>query len=359
MKILDLRLRNQKLSRTDVRRPDAIVSWLGAVQAQDYAGAKWGLGLRTRGVGDEDVDRVFDEGGILRTHVMRPTWHFVSPQDIRWLLALTGPRVHAVNAYYYRQNELDRAVLARCRAIFTRAFRDGQFLTRVELAAALRKAGIEADGFRLAYAVMHAELEGLICSGPRRGKQFTYALLDARVPPVPALTRDEALAELTRRYVTSHGPATVRDFSWWSGLTMREAQRGVEMAGTGLVGEAFDHRTFWRAAASPAGRQRAAAAGPVAYLVPNYDEYLIAYKDRDVADDGTRPARTSNGSELGYHVIVGGQVAGSWRRTVTSRAAAVEVRPYWRLTEDEQQAIALAAARFGTFVNIDVTLTYV
>lgn len=368
------RLYNQKLAQTDVRRPEDIVSWLGAVQAQDYAGAKWALGLRTTGVSDADIDRVYDDGRILRTHLMRPTWHFVAPADIRWLLALTAPRVHAANAYAYRKFELDRPLLARCRTLFTRALRNDAHLTRLQLAAALHAAGIEADGLRLGYIVMHAELEGVICSGPRQGKQFTYALLDARVPPAPAKSTDDALGELARRYFTSHGPATVRDLAWWSGLTMREARRAAGLAGSALASETVGDHTFWRAASSSPAARRAArssrssgsarashSSDSSVYLLPNYDEYLIAYKDRDIVMPTAhpRPARVDNGPELGYHLIVDGRVAGSWRKVMKTRRAAIEVRSYWPLTTNEQQALAIEAARFATFANVEVTLAHV
>ena len=205
--------------------------WLGAVQAQDYHGAKWALALRTRGVDSAALDRAFDAGAFLRTHVMRPTWHFVAPEDLRWLLALTGPRVHAVNAHPYRAFELDAPLFRRAHALLTRALRGGRSLTRLELATALEAGGIAARGQRLAYIVMHAEIDALVCSGPMRGKQHTYMLLEERVPPAPALARDEALATLARRYFTSHGPATAHDFAWWSGLTVADAREGVALAG--------------------------------------------------------------------------------------------------------------------------------
>ena len=213
MKLLDIapiRLRQQQLARGDGTSPSDVVRWLGAVQAQDYAGARWALGLRVKGTTDEDVARAFDAGTILRTHMLRPTWHFVAPEDIRWVQALTAPRVHAANCSYYRKLELDDRLLARSRAVFERTLDGGAHRTRTELASALARAGIVADGHRLAYLVMHAALERVICSGPRRGKQFTYARLDERAPGARTLARDEALAALTRHYFSSHGriPAT-------------------------------------------------------------------------------------------------------------------------------------------------------
>jgi hypothetical protein len=213
-RLLHQRLCNQRLRQADFRTPAEIVSWLGAVQSQDFNGAKWALGLRSRALSDADVDRAFDAGAILRTHLLRPTWHFVAPADIRWLLSLTAPRVNAVSAYYYRQHELDARTFVRSQAAFERALQGGKQLTRTELSTALTRVGISATGPRLALLVMRAELDALICSGPRHGKQFTYALLEERVPQARTLTKAEALEALTGRYLASHGPATERDYMW-------------------------------------------------------------------------------------------------------------------------------------------------
>ena len=200
--VIPWRLSNQKLVRSACRTPAEVVAWLGAMQSQDYAGAKWAIGLRAP-VTDADVDRAYDEGAIIRTHILRQTWHFVARDDLRWMLALSGPRVNQVNAHYYRKFELDTAVFNRSRTVFERALRDGDELTRAELGTALRRAGIIADGHRLVFLVMRAELDGVICSGARRGKQFTYALLDMRVPAAGPLDRDERPGKA--------GPAILRE----------------------------------------------------------------------------------------------------------------------------------------------------
>ena len=222
MKILDIAqhsLHNQYLSSSGFKEPADVVKWFGAVQAQDYSGAKWALGLRLQSATDDAVEKAFGDGNILRTHVMRPTWHFVAPADIRWLLKLTAPRVNAVNGYYYRKFELDDAVFKKSNKALTKALRGGKQLTRDTLRNAVQQAGVATDDLvRSAYILIRAELDGLICSGARKGKQFTYSLLDERQPNSATLERDEALAELTRRYFTSHGPATLQDFVWWSGL---------------------------------------------------------------------------------------------------------------------------------------------
>ena len=245
--LLSERLRNQHLTRPDRQKPAQVVAWLGAMQAQDFPAAKWAVGLRSPGCNSTDIEQAFNDGAILRTHVLRPTWHFVTPADIRWMLALSAPRVHAANAYYYRQSGLDAKMIARGCAMMHRVLDDGEPMTRAELAVALKRAKVPADGLKLAYIVMHAELEGMICSGPRRGKQFTYALLDERAPAGKTLDRRDAVAELAKRYFTSHGPATIRDFVWWSGLTVKDAELGIEAVKPKLQQDTIDGRTHWGA----------------------------------------------------------------------------------------------------------------
>jgi Winged helix DNA-binding domain len=352
LEVLRERLRNQGLARPEFRGAKDVVAWLGAVQAQDYAGAKWALGLRGPRLTDADVDRAFDTGAILRTHLMRPTWHFVAPRDIRWMLTLTAPRVHAANAFMYRKLGLEDATLTRSRKVLERALRGGKPLTRSELDTALRRAGIAADGLRLAYLMMHAELSGVICSGPRRGKQFTYARLDERAPRARSLAREEALGELTRRYFTSHGPATVRDFAWWSGLTVRDAKAGLEMVKPALVRELVGDLTYWLVAT----RSVAPPVSPSAYLLPNYDESLIAYRDRGLvvsdATGGAVPGRDA----FAHHLLVDGRIAGSWRRTLQDDSVLLEAATYQSLTRSQAGTLAAAAERYSTFVGLPVTL---
>ena len=223
------RLDNQRLARQGPRDPADLVAWFGAVQAQDYPAAKWALALRMPdGTTDAGIERAFNDGRILRVHVMRPTWHFVAASDLHWMLELTAPRVHRALTYGYRKLALDLATRNRAAGVIERAVGGGQSLTRAELGACLARAGVVATGVRLALLTAHAELEKVICSGPQRGKQSTYALLAQRAADPTRLSRDEALAELTGRYFRSHGPATIRDFVWWSGLTIADAKRGLE-----------------------------------------------------------------------------------------------------------------------------------
>jgi hypothetical protein len=344
------RLRNQRLAGPRSETAEEVVHSLGAVQAQDFGAAKWGVAQRTEGVTDSELDRVFAEGAILRTHLMRPTWHFVVPGDIRWMLQLTAPRVHAANAYYYRKLELDGLTFQRSNKALEKALGAGSSLTRTELARVLEDAGIVARGPRLAYLLMRAELDAVICSGPRRGKQFTYSLLDARAPGSSALTREEALAELATRYFSGHGPALLEDYAWWSGLTLAEARVGVEIAGPKLLRESRNGRSYWRIPSTASSGQTE----PAAHLLPNYDEYLIAYRDHDATlDPGLFPNRAALESALGGHILVlDGQVAGGWRRTVQGHDVTVDVAPVRPLSTVHREELQRAAERYGVFLGL-------
>jgi Winged helix DNA-binding domain len=350
--IAEQRLVNQGLTAAGRRRPAEVVTWLGAVQAQEYAPASWGLALRMQdGAAVDAVERAFSEGRILRTHVMRPTWHFVAPADIRWLLELTAHRVHRVMAPYNRQLGLDTATLTRATGVIERALDDGRHLTRAELGDALQAAGLTLDPIRLAHTAMHAELEGVICSGPRRGGKFTYALVAERAPRAVRLSREEALAELTRRYFRSHGPATARDFAWWSGLTTADARRGLEM--NGARSQIVDRRTYWTVGRSPRATRDASA-----LLLPVYDEYLVAYRDREAVPHG--PLTMTFGSRtvtFQHAVLVAGQVAGTWRPARDARTPSIQIAPLRRLAAPERRAVSEAAARYARFVGVPHTLS--
>jgi hypothetical protein len=327
------RLRNQRLVASACKTAEAVVAHLGAVQSQDYTGAAWALGQRAPGLTAADVEAAFSAGRVLRTHVLRPTWHFVAPADIRWMLALTAPQVHARMRTYDKPLELDAKVYAKARAVMERALEGGRFLTRTELGAALRRARIVAAGQRLAHLVMHAELEGAICSGPRRGKQFTYALLAERAPKARALTREAALAELARRYFASHGPATLRDFVWWSGLRVKDAAAGV------VLGKVDALKTPPRACSAPGAN----------YLFSNYDEYLIAYRDRDAVLDPGRARNLGFLQEFPHQIVLDGRVAGSWRRHLSDTRATVVAKPFNPLNKRDQRALEGQAEACGRF----------
>ena len=354
MNIARARLYCQHLVAGRLVRPEAVVRRLGAVQAQEYPFAKWALALRTRGASEAVIERAFAAGAILRTHVLRPTWHLVAPADIRWMLALTAPRVRAAVAHYDRKLGLDSGVIGRASRAVAAALAGGAQLTRAELKAALLRSGIAAQGTqRLAHLLIHAELDAVICSGARRGKQFTYALLDDRVPAVRMPARDEGLAELTRRYFTTRGPAQLQDFTWWSGLTAAQARAGLDMAKHHLVEEEIDGRRYWFAD-SPGTLARLPRA---AHLLPLYDEYLIAYKDRRAVLDPGLWDRLAARDSYVAPVVLDGRVVGGWKRAVEGGTVAITLDIPGRLSPADNRLVQEAARRYGAWLGLEVALT--
>ena len=342
------RLCAQRLAAGRLGTPAEAVGWLGAMQAQEFAEAKWSVGERLTDSTDAQIEAAFARGEILRTHVLRPTWHFVAPADIRWLLRLTAPRVHAANRYMYRKLELDGAVLGRSHEVLARTLAADGPRTRAELADALGSAGVLAQRLRLGYILMHAELEQLVCSGPRRGRQQTYALLDTRARDGPDLTPNQALAELALRFFRSRGPATVADYTTWSGLTVAAARAGLERVGERL--ETIEGEgTSWIAARS---RPRSAPAATGAFLIPMYDEMVMGYKQLKVVFS-TAPPRPGL---LSRPIVIDGSTVGSWRRDVTRRAAVVEATLFAPLSDAQARALEAAVERFGRFMELPATL---
>ena len=346
------RLHNQSLSQTNFTEPAQVVAALGAVQSQDYAGGKWAIAQRLKtSMTDTALDQAFNEGRILRTHILRPTWHFVAPEDLRWMLALSAPRVHTVNGFMYRQQGLDQAVIRQSYAVLQNVLQGGKSLTRPEIGAAFESAGIKnADSVRLGYFLMSAELDAVICSGPRRGKQFTYALLEERVPPAKALTQDEALYELTQRYFATRGPATLHDFTWWSGLTMTQAKKGIESLRGRFTSEQIDGKTYWfDMSVSPVKEK-----SPTVHLLPNYDEYFIGFKDRsaigEVAQMAGIPA--NDPSFLAHVIILDGQVVGGWKRNIMKDKLSLEHTPIVELTKPQKAALDRAASQYAEFLGL-------
>ena len=244
--------------------------------------------------------------------------------------------------------------MRRSRAVFTRVLQDRKYRTRAELAAALTEAGVRADGTeRLARLVMHAELDGLICSGPRRGKQFTYALLEERVPPAKQLDRDEALRELALTYFSTRGPATIDDFAWWSGLTKADAKIGIQAAESSLQHQVIDKRSYW----SPPARA-AKLESPFVRLLPNYDEYFIGHKDRSAMHVHLRESGITEipSALFGHILIIDGQVVGGWVRAVTTKSAVVVLKPLTKLSREARRALGHEVERFASFLGMPVSV---
>lgn len=348
------RLHSQHLLDARFKRPEEVVSWFGAVQSQEYASAKWALAQRLENKADIEIEAAFAQGAILRTHLMRPTWHFVSPLDIRWILELTAPRVKAALASPFRKAGLDSETISRSRVVLEKALEGEHALTRAEIRVAMEQAGIPGLDQRLPFLLMHGELDGLICSGPRQGKQITYALLAERAPQARTLEREEAVAELVRRYFTSHGPATLQDFAWWSGLTIADARAGLQASPSQFDQEVVAGKTYWFAGPHPA------SAGPslAVHLLPDFDEYTVGYTDRRAILDGRSAGMVDPRSLvlLSNIILVNGKIAGAWKRTLGKGAVVLAVTPFAPWAPAEERALARTAQRYADFLGLPLVL---
>ena len=315
------------------------------MQAQEYAMAKWAIGLRLKKSNDTLIEKAFNEGRILRTHALRPTWHFVAPEDIRWILQLSAPRIRQVMTYYNRQLELDKKVFNKSFNILTEALEGGKHLTRTSLQSALSDKKIIATGQRLAHIMMEAEQEQLVCSGARQGKQFTYALLDERAPAVKSVSREEALSNLMNRYFTSRGPATLQDFVYWSALTMKDAVAGAATLSSSFVSEKFDGQEY--IFIPPSSK----AKSTTSFLMPDYDEYGMSYKDRSALLPINKLKGPKASIVFNRMVVIDGRIEGTWQRTLTKKSVEIKLAPFRPLSKSEQQKVGKAIKKFQGFLR--------
>lgn len=344
------RMRNSRLTGTPFAAPDEAVRWHGAMQAQDYGPAKWSIGQRAANLVDEDLDRALAAGSIVRTHALRPTWHFVARDDVRWVLALTGPRVHQNNRSRFRALGLDEQTLSRCEGLIVSALEGGNHLTRDAIAAILDGAGVDRAGQRLPHILLHCELTAAICSGVVVDKQQTYALFDERVPSRHRFDRDVALVELVRRYLTSHGPGTVQDLRWWSSLTAADIKRALDMLGSEVRGKSIDGLTFW-SMASDAGRP---PSGRGAHFLQAYDELVVGYTQSRFFGDprvGAARAAWKDRSLPNGVVLLNGRVAGHWRRTIAKDSLRIKVLSYQDPKRSDARSLEAATADLGRFLG--------
>ena len=313
LEIARTRLGSQQISDPHFNTVKDLVGWMGAMQAQDYHMAQWALGLRLPGFKLTDIKAAIDRGEIIRTHLMRPTWHFVSSEDIYWMLDLTASLVKAATSSREKALGLSEAVFSKSNEVIQKALAGGNSLTRAELVSVLQGYQFATQDNRASHLFARAELDGLICSGAIKNGKPTYALLEERVQRPKPLGREAALARLAKIYFSSHGPATLDDFFWWSGLTLREARQALEMVKHAFVSELSDSQTYWFLENASTPEPHMAKA----YLVPAFDEFIISYKDRRALDTSRflRKAISENGF-FRPTIVVDGQVKGVWKRSI-------------------------------------------
>lgn len=346
-KLLRHRLHNQRLAATTFEDPADPVRWLGALQAQDYLGSLWAIGLRTRNATEKLVERAIATRAIVRTWPMRGTLHFVAAEDARWMLELMTPRVVAASAgRLEREYGLDEKAFGRSGEVAARALEGGRRLTRDALYRTLENARISTAAGRGLHITWRMAHDGIICFGPREGRQQTFVLLDEWVPGAKRLARDEALAELARRYFTSHGPATVHDFAWWSGLLLSDAADGLRMAGGELASFDLADRKYWASRSTPPD-----GSSPRAFLLPAFDEYTVAYRDRGAAVEPAHARHAEGMDILRPAIVVNGRVVGNWTRTLGKGSVEFAVSPFTRLGTTARRAVTAAARRYAAFLE--------
>ncbi len=345
--ITQTRLTNQQISTGKFTSPADLVGWMGAIQAQDYNMVKWGIGLRVPGSRLENIDKAIERGEIIRTHLLRPTWHFVATDDLLWLIELTAPQLHSASRSRHKELGLTTKVISKSNKTIRDALEGRRYLTRKELNPLLEAAGFRNENNLFAHLLFIAELDGLICSGPSKGNQHTYALLEERIPAAPKLTRDEALEKLARKYFSSHGPATPEDFIWWSGLPVKDARNALKMIGNDFISEEIGSQTYWFSENSFLKNKK-----NTVHLLPAFDEFLISYKDRSASvTEISRKKSISNNGIFRPVIVVNGKVAGIWKRTEKPAKVDIEILFFkepakWVKVQTEE-----AARKFARFLG--------
>ncbi len=346
-----LRLANQQIAASQCREPEEVVAALGAMQAQDYLGTLWAIGLRLPAATEAKIERAIADRTIIRTWPLRSTLHFVAAADVHWFLELLGPRIISTANFLNERLGLDAAELSRIRKTLFKALQGSQQLTRGEVYTTLERAKISMEGHRGRHILWRMGVERVICFGTRRGKQVTFTLLDEWVPPARKLDRDAALADLIVRYFNGHGPAKLDDFVWWSGLKVSDAKAGLAMVSSQLESLTVNNQLYWMQPGRPLLEKRT----PIVNLLPGFDEYLLGYRDRTAALDPLHAQKIQPGSNgmFASTIVVNGKVAGTWRRVLAKKSVKIGINLFGSLTNGETRMLEEAIRRYCTFLGVE------
>ena len=352
--ILRQRLLNQHILGSKFENPDDMVRWMTAVQAQDFLAALWAIGIRVKNSYESDIEDAIANRSIVRTWLLRGTIHFVSSQDIRWIHDLVSPRLIASNANFLAKNlQLDSDVFQKSREVISKALEGGQHLIRKDLYNELKSADISISDLRGLHILHRLALEGVICFGPREGKQHTFVLLDEWIPKTNTMNRDDALGELAIRYFNSHGPSTLQDFRWWSGLTNSDARKGLEKNRSKIISEDINNETYWYSSYI----KDVADSYPASQLLPNFDEYIVGYKDRNHLVSGIYNIKMElNEFIFNPTIIVNGEIVGTWKRTFNADKVKILLNQFKKLNNEENRAIKEAVLAYGKFIGMPVSI---
>lgn len=349
------RLINQQIAYTNFSRAEDLVQWMGAIQAQDYAMAKWAIGCRVEHSEEQIVEKAMNSAKIIRTHVLRPTWHFVSAKDIHWMLELTAPRIKPMSKAMHMILELTQSVFNKSYDIISNELCGGRHITREELIKKLNQHGIITNENRASHIFLNAELDGLICSGKIIDKRQSYTLLEEWVPKTAMFNKEESLGNLALRYFNSHSPASLHDFAWWSGLTLTDARNAIQLILSELVQLKIGSIDYYLSKQT----KEINLSDPKVFLLPSFDEYLISYKDRtaSIALDFQKHAFTKNGIFKPI-IVVNGEVSGIWKRTIKNNRIIVETSYFKSHNLHLKQLIEKEANRYGMFLQMEVEVIH-
>jgi Winged helix DNA-binding domain len=344
------RLMNQCISVTHFKKPEEVVSWMGAVQGQDYLASLWAVGLRLPKATQEGIEKEIADRKIIRTWPMRGTLHLVAAADVHWMLKLLTPRIIAKSASVYRQRELTTQTFLKSEKLLTKALSGNKHLTRDGIYALLEKAKISVEGQRGLNIIAHLAQNGVLCFGTREGKQPTFVLLDEWSPAKQNIEKDEAIIRLARTYFKSHGPATLNDFAGWSGLSLTEVKSALDMLKEEFVAEMMEGQTYWLSQNAPPRSKNI-------HLLPAFDEFLIGYRDRSLILDTKNSASVILKNGIFNPIILKkGKVIGTWKRSLETDKATLELNPFTKLTTADKKDILRSSKRYAAFLKKEIFL---
>ncbi len=347
-KISQIRLYNQLLINSHSKTAKQVVGYMGAMQAQDLLMAEWAIGIRLPGSTIDTVESAINNGNIIRTHLLRPTLHFVSSEDIYWMLELTAPQIRSSMKSRSKELGLTKALLNSSNTIIEKSLSDRKYTTREELKKEFEKAKISTKDNRLSHLLLNAELDGLICSGTIKGNKQSYALLSERVPKKNTLTKEESLAKLANIYFSSHSPATLKDFIWWSGLPAKDAKIALDSVKSNFISESFNSETYWLPNSFSLPDKNKSSA----HFLPAYDEFIISYKSRFVAIHPEHNSKAISSNGLFRPVIlINEKVKGTWKRSIKNDKVKIEIELFDSFNNKTKQLLKKAIIPFEQFIN--------
>lgn len=346
IELLHIRLYNQLLSVHGKNTPHEIVSWMGAMQSQALDMAKWAIGTRLENQKIKDIEDALNTGQIIRTHILRPTWHFISAEDIHWMFDLSNPRLKPIYRSYTKIVKADESIIYHAIPFVEKVLAGGKHLTKEEIGTALLSQNITLDDTHLRMVINYSEMEGIIVNGLVKGNKQTFTLLEEWAPRKETISKEEALERLARRFFTSHAPATVQDFAWWSGLSLTECRKGIECIKSNLICETINGREFWMKNDLKIPSPDKASA----LLLPPFDEFVVSYKDRSeiIKDSHYSKVMTKNGL-FSPTIMLNGEIIGSWKKTIQKGTPKVELSFFEKTPLKIQKLFAPEIKRIENF----------